>query len=107
MYKIAGHFRESYIVRYFKGNQQHNESIRISVVKRQEEKKQIPVQNFRQMMKDGMIPDNEEYAKINEIDKRINIVKSKDEALEAKWKTETSLNRYARVSDIWSTVLSW
>ena len=91
--KIAGNFRESYIVRFLKGSQHDNDKIEISVKKRQDEKHEIPLANFRQMLKDGMIPDKDDFAKINNMDRRTNMTKSKEEAQEAKWKAETSQDR--------------
>ena len=92
---IDKYFREKWnvVAKYFRGHQEDNDDIVITVRERQEEKTTIPVANFRQMMKDGMIPDREEYNKINNLDKRQNITKSKDAAEEARWKAETSQNR--------------
>ena len=47
------------------------------------------------MMKDRIIPDKEEFAKINTIDNRTNVLRrSKDEAMAANRTTDISPNRY-------------
>ena len=81
------------MARYLKGNQHDSDQIEISLKKRQEEKHQIPLENFSQMMKDGLILVKEQYEKINNMDKRTNVTKSKEEAQEAMWRAEASPNR--------------
>ena len=77
------------MARYLKGNQHDSDQIEISFKKRQVE----PLENFSQVMKDGLIPVKEQYEKINNIDKRTNVTKSKEEAQEAMWRAEASPNR--------------
>ena len=45
------------------------------------------------MLKDGLIPEKDEFTRINNMDRRINMTKSKEEAMEAKWKADASQNR--------------
>ena len=81
------------MARYLKGNQHDSDQIEVSLKKRQEEKHQIPLENFSQIMKDGSILVKEQYEKINNMDKRTNVTKSKEEAQEAMWRAEASPNR--------------
>ena len=81
------------MARYLKGNQHESDQIEISLKKRHEEKHTIPLENFSQMMKDGLILVKEQYEKINNMDKRTNVTKSKKEAQEAMWRAEASPNR--------------
>ena len=82
------------MARYLKGNQHDCDNIEIAYKKRsQQEKHQIPLENFSQMMKNSLIPVKEQYEKINNMDKRTNVTKSKEEAQEAMWRAEASPNR--------------
>ena len=46
------------------------------------------------MLRDGLIPDREEYAEMNQMDKRTNMTKSQEEAEQARWIGDVSPNRY-------------
>ena len=80
---------------YFRKRNQHFE-MRVSFKKsnKQSNDKGIPVKDFCQMMKDRVIPDKEEFSKINMIDNRKHVLlMSRDAAVEASRKAQISPNR--------------
>ena len=84
------------IMSYFSGYQQHY-SIRVSFKRltKQYDENAISIKDFRQMMKDRIIPDKEEFAKINTIDNTTNALRrSKDKAMAANRNDDISPNRY-------------
>ena len=84
------------IVSYLRGKQPHQEmTVSFKRLTRQQDEKAIPIKDFRQMMRERIIPDKEEFAEINTIDNRRNVLrKSKDDAMAADMNSDISPNRY-------------
>ena len=95
-HKIVGSFRRSSMARYVQGCPNNNDQIEMPVKNRRTENHAILLKNFCQLIKDKLIPDKEEFAMINKMDKRTNMTKSKEEAQEALWQSDTSPNRSAK-----------
>ena len=74
-------------------NSNENDMIQMDVRTAPREGHRIPVENFSQMLRDGQIPDREEYAELNQVDKRTNMTKSQEEAEQARWIGDVSPNR--------------
>ena len=74
-------------------NSNDEDMIQMDVRATPRERHRIPVENFSRMLRDGLIPDREEYAELNQMDKRTNMTKSQEEAEQGRWIGDVSPNR--------------